>query len=255
MTTLVLPSRLQSLISQLAQRIADSPMFAHICWLRARTFMRLEDEMTDDGYQVRAELPGIDPGSDVDVTTRDGRLTITADRSQKVDFSGRSEFGYGSFARSVPLPDGADPDSATRYLSVDYLAPSAADMPIFAILLSGHVSCVLLRQTFETRRPGRTGAPPIDGRLSQIRSFETSANYLARFRRLPPWTCALLPASGHMPMRGPQAAPRYGLSPPFGTTHRDAQRPFGLQACRHCQECAATGRWPNLPQRRHESSL
>ena len=211
MTTLVLPSRLQSLISQLAQRIADSPMFAHICWLRARTFMRLEDEMTDDGYQVRAELPGIDPGSDVDVTTRDGRLTITADRSQKVDFSGRSEFGYGSFARSVPLPDGADPDS--------------------------------------------TGAPPIDGRLSQIRSFETSANYLARFRRLPPWTCALLPASGHMPMRGPQAAPRYGLSPPFGTTHRDAQRPFGLQACRHCQECAATGRWPNLPQRRHESSL
>jgi HSP20 family protein len=113
MTTLVLPSRLQSLISQLAQRIADSPMFAHICWLRARTFMRLEDEMTDDGYQVRAELPGIDPGSDVDVTTRDGRLTITADRSQKVDFSGRSEFGYGSFARSVPLPDGADPDSIT----------------------------------------------------------------------------------------------------------------------------------------------
>jgi HSP20 family molecular chaperone IbpA len=75
--------------------------------------MRLEDEMTDDGYQVRAELPGIDPGSDVDVTTRDGRLTITADRSQKVDFSGRSEFGYGSFARSVPLPDGADPDSIT----------------------------------------------------------------------------------------------------------------------------------------------
>jgi hypothetical protein len=49
-----------------------------------------------------------------------------------------------------------------------YLAPSAADMPIFAILLSGHVSCVLLRQTFEKRRPGRTGAPPIDGRLSQM---------------------------------------------------------------------------------------
>ena len=64
--------------------------------------MRLEDEMTDDGYQVRAELPGIDPGKRCRLTTRDGRLTITADRSQKVDFSGRSEFGYDSFARSVP---------------------------------------------------------------------------------------------------------------------------------------------------------
>jgi hypothetical protein len=41
-----------------------------------------------------------------------------------------------------------------------YLALFAADMPIFAILLSGHVSCVLLRQTFETRRPGRTGRKP-----------------------------------------------------------------------------------------------
>ena len=30
---------------------------------------------------------------------------------------------------------------------VGYLAPFAADMPIFAILLSGHVSCLTLRQT------------------------------------------------------------------------------------------------------------
>jgi HSP20 family molecular chaperone IbpA len=69
--------------------------------------------MTDDRYQLRVELPGIDPGSDVDVTTRGGRLTITADRRQKVDFGGRSEFGYGSFAGSVPLPEGAGPDSIT----------------------------------------------------------------------------------------------------------------------------------------------
>jgi hypothetical protein len=43
-------------------------------------------------------------------------------------------------------------------VAVDYLAPSAADMPISRFFVSGHVSCVLLRQTFETRRPGRTGA-------------------------------------------------------------------------------------------------
>jgi len=35
-----------------------------------------------------------------------------------------------------------------KAVPVGYLAPSAADMPIVAIFLSGHVSCVLLRQTF-----------------------------------------------------------------------------------------------------------
>jgi HSP20 family protein len=32
--------------------------------------------MTDDPYEVRAERPGIDPASDVDVTAHDGWLTI-----------------------------------------------------------------------------------------------------------------------------------------------------------------------------------
>jgi HSP20 family protein len=116
MNALALPSRLLSLISELAQRIADSPVFAPIRRLMARKCMPVEDEMTDDRYEVRAELPGIDPASDVDVTTRDGWLTITADRRQEVNFNGRSEFAYGSFTRSVPLPVGADPDSiATSY--------------------------------------------------------------------------------------------------------------------------------------------
>jgi HSP20 family molecular chaperone IbpA len=78
--------------------------------------MPLEDEMAVDRYEVRAELLGIDPASDIDVTTCDGWLTITADRRQEVDFNGRSEFAYGSFARSVPLPVGAALESiATSY--------------------------------------------------------------------------------------------------------------------------------------------
>ena len=69
-----------------------------------------------------------------------------------------------SAAAVAEAGDVADEDSVgAEGVSVGYLAPSAADMPIFAVLLSGHVSCVLLRQTFETRRPGQTGAPPIDG--------------------------------------------------------------------------------------------
>ena len=63
--------------------------------------IRLEDEIEDGHYVVRAELPGIDPAKDVDITVRDGQLTIKAERSEKKETKGRSEFSYGSFVRSV----------------------------------------------------------------------------------------------------------------------------------------------------------
>jgi HSP20 family molecular chaperone IbpA len=72
--------------------------------------MRLEDEMTDGYYEVRAEIPGIDPAKDVDFTVRDGQLTIKAERSEKKEFDGRSEFSYDSLVRTVSLPASADED-------------------------------------------------------------------------------------------------------------------------------------------------
>jgi HSP20 family protein len=85
-------------------------------WLGARPFLgghviRLEDEIEEGRYVVRAELPGIDPAKDVDITVHNGRLTIKAERSEKKESKGRSEFSYGSFVRSVTLPAGADEDN------------------------------------------------------------------------------------------------------------------------------------------------
>lgn len=75
--------------------------------------MRLEDEMTDDCYRVRAELPDIDPGKDVDISVSDGQLIITAERNEKKESNGRSEFTYGSFTRTIALPVGAHEDDIT----------------------------------------------------------------------------------------------------------------------------------------------
>lgn len=75
--------------------------------------IRVEDEMKDGSYEVRAEIPGVDPEKDVDITVRDGLLTIKAERAEKSESNGRSEFSYGSFARSVTLPRGADEDAIT----------------------------------------------------------------------------------------------------------------------------------------------
>jgi HSP20 family protein len=76
--------------------------------------MRVE-EYTDDGHLVvRAEIPGIDPDNDVEITITDHRLDLRAQRRTEAtteDKKGyRSEFRYGSFARSVPLPPGATED-------------------------------------------------------------------------------------------------------------------------------------------------
>jgi HSP20 family protein len=70
--------------------------------------MRVEDFVRDGKYVIRAELPGMDPEKDVEVTVADGLLTINAERREEVTDKHRSEFHYGTFSRSVTLPAGAD---------------------------------------------------------------------------------------------------------------------------------------------------
>lgn len=70
------------------------------------------EEFQDDGHLVvRAEMPGIDPDKDVELTVSDHMLHLRAERrteEQTEDKKGyRSEFHYGAFSRTVRLPAGA----------------------------------------------------------------------------------------------------------------------------------------------------
>jgi HSP20 family protein len=89
---------------------AGFPTFAGLRPLFDSTLIRVEDETKDGLYELRAELPGVDPVEDVEITVRDLRLTIKAERKQTSESNGHSEFSYGSFARTVSLPAGADED-------------------------------------------------------------------------------------------------------------------------------------------------
>ena len=64
----------------------------------------------DDNLVIRAELPGIDPEKDVDITMQDGVLYIRGERRHEErterDNYYRFESHYGSFQRAVPLPEG-----------------------------------------------------------------------------------------------------------------------------------------------------
>jgi HSP20 family protein len=70
--------------------------------------IRIEDFVEDDRYTVRAELAGIDPEKDVEVTLGAGYLVIRAERHDKTEGKHRTEFRYGSFSRSLPLPPNAN---------------------------------------------------------------------------------------------------------------------------------------------------
>lgn len=103
--------RPHSLLPEFSELFSGFPSWAGLRHTFENNIIRIEDEVKDDSYEVRAELPGIDPSKDVDVTVRDGVLTIKAERTEKKESSGRSEFSYGSFVRSVSLPPGADEDA------------------------------------------------------------------------------------------------------------------------------------------------
>jgi HSP20 family protein len=75
--------------------------------------IKVEDYVGDDHYMIRAELAGIDPEKDVEITVGSGYLTIRAERSDKIEGKHRSEFRYGSFSRTLTLPVNADEDAVT----------------------------------------------------------------------------------------------------------------------------------------------
>lgn len=79
--------------------------------------IRVEEMVDGNTLVVRAELPGIDPDKDADVTVTDGVLSIKAERQEKKEHkdkdSYRSEFRYGSFVRRLPLPSGVQQGDVT----------------------------------------------------------------------------------------------------------------------------------------------
>jgi HSP20 family protein len=76
------------------------------------TWMRVEEYVDDKTLVVRAELPGIDPDKDVDISVVRGTLAIRAEREERSEAkqrdSYRSEFHYGSFLREIALPAGCE---------------------------------------------------------------------------------------------------------------------------------------------------
>ncbi|MGB8019759.1 MAG: Hsp20/alpha crystallin family protein [Candidatus Nanopelagicales bacterium] len=89
--------------------------------LEDKSWLRVEEYVDDNTHVIRAELPGIDPEKDLDISVVNGTLVIKAEREEKSEKkdkdSYRSEFRYGSFIREITLPAGCkDADVTAAYI-------------------------------------------------------------------------------------------------------------------------------------------
>ena len=74
--------------------------------------IRVEDSRTDQEYNIRAELPGLDPERDVQVSADNHELTILAERRYEANGQRHSEFHYGALRRTIRMPGNADTQNA-----------------------------------------------------------------------------------------------------------------------------------------------
>ena len=107
-------------MSKLATR-TSTPMADMLEWLESYSpfsvrglglapYVRVEDYMEDDTYVLRAELPGVDPDKDIELSIEHDMLTITGERREETKDKNHREFHYGSFRRTVALPTGTNPE-------------------------------------------------------------------------------------------------------------------------------------------------
>jgi HSP20 family protein len=86
-------------------------------WREADDLIRVEQFREDGALVVRADLPGIDPEKDVELTVSGGMLHIHAERreEEKREEKGylRHELRYGSLSRTLPLPGGVTESDIT----------------------------------------------------------------------------------------------------------------------------------------------
>ncbi len=91
----------------------------------------------DNDLLVRAELPGVDPEKDVEITVEDGVLRIRGERKsehrEERDNYFHVETSFGSFERSIPLPEGVNTEeikAVHKQGILEVIVPGAGQAPV-----------------------------------------------------------------------------------------------------------------------------
>lgn len=135
-------SRFDRMFEEWARMMPFRPMvFSRV--REAEELIRVEEFREDGTLVIRADLPGIDPDKDVELTIAGGILHIEAERreEEKHEEKGyvRQELRYGSLSRSLPLPEGVtEADITATYKAgvLEVRVPEPARGPAKKIAIS-----------------------------------------------------------------------------------------------------------------------
>jgi HSP20 family protein len=110
-------STLQNEMNRLFNTVFDAPAGAGNGGQPMRRWMPAMDLLeTEDHFVLRADLPGMTE-DDVNIELEDTTLTISgqrkAEHEERKEGAYRVERAFGSFSRSLTLPQGVDPEAVT----------------------------------------------------------------------------------------------------------------------------------------------
>jgi len=109
-------STLQNEMNRLFNTVFDAPTPGTGGATLRRWMPAMDLVEADDQFVLRADLPGLSE-DDVKIEFEDRTLTVSGERKaeheSKAEGFHRVERAFGSFSRSLTLPDGVDPEAVT----------------------------------------------------------------------------------------------------------------------------------------------
>lgn len=105
----------------------DAPLLRN-SWSAGASWPSIEVSEGDKEVKVVAELPGLDE-KDIDVTLRDGVLTLKGEKKGETNGARYSERWHGHFARSIELGADVDPDRVRAYFDKGVLTVAIDKRP------------------------------------------------------------------------------------------------------------------------------
>ena len=109
-------STLQNEMNRLFGSFFDTPTTGNGNGGMRRWMPAMDLVETDDHFVLHADLPGLDT-ADVSIEVEDNVLTVSGERKAEHETTKegyhRVERAFGSFSRSLTLPDGVDADAVT----------------------------------------------------------------------------------------------------------------------------------------------
>ena len=106
---------LQNEMNRLFNSVFDAPAPGNGAAMR-RWMPAMDLVETDGHFVLRADLPGMGE-EDINIELEDGTLTVSGERKAEHESSNegyyRVERAFGSFSRSLTLPEGVDPEAVT----------------------------------------------------------------------------------------------------------------------------------------------